>query len=196
MVTVSGKIESGFVSKGDLVMIRPNNLIVEVLKVIVSETKETVSASSGENVKLILKNLNEDILIQQGFVLCSQKYPVSCQKKFEAIISLLELLPHKPVFSAGYSAVIHIHSAVEECSVIGLLEELDRKTLQSKKIKPLFIKSGCVVRVVLECKNDICVETFENLPQLGRFTLRDEGKTIGIGKIIALAPRKKSKINT
>lgn len=29
----------------------------------------------------------------------------------------------------------------------------------------------------------ICVEKFENVPQLGRFTLRDEGRTIAIGKI-------------
>jgi peptide chain release factor subunit 3 len=32
----------------------------------------------------------------------------------------------------------------------------------------------------------VCIETFESSPQLGRFTLRDEGKTIGIGKCLAL----------
>lgn len=32
----------------------------------------------------------------------------------------------------------------------------------------------------------ICAETFEHVPQLGRFTLRDEGKTIAIGKILKI----------
>ena len=32
----------------------------------------------------------------------------------------------------------------------------------------------------------VCIETFEASPQLGRFTLRDEGKTIGIGKCLEL----------
>ena len=32
----------------------------------------------------------------------------------------------------------------------------------------------------------VCIEAFEQCPQLGRFTLRDEGKTIGIGKCLAL----------
>lgn len=41
-----------------------------------------------------------------------------------------------------------------------------------------------VVRIQVE--KPICVELFENVPQLGRFTLRDEGRTIAIGKIIKL----------
>lgn len=31
---------------------------------------------------------------------------------------------------------------------------------------------------------NICVESFNDFPQMGRFTLRDEGKTIAIGKIL------------
>lgn len=29
----------------------------------------------------------------------------------------------------------------------------------------------------------VCVEKFKDYPQLGRFTLRDEGKTVAIGKV-------------
>jgi len=32
----------------------------------------------------------------------------------------------------------------------------------------------------------ICVEKYTDFPQLGRFTLRDEGRTIGFGKLLAL----------
>ena len=32
----------------------------------------------------------------------------------------------------------------------------------------------------------VCVETFKDFPQLGRFMLRDEGKTIAVGIITAL----------
>jgi len=32
----------------------------------------------------------------------------------------------------------------------------------------------------------ICVEEFQKVPQLGRFTLRDEGQTIAIGKVTKL----------
>ena len=35
----------------------------------------------------------------------------------------------------------------------------------------------------------MCIERFDDYPQLGRFTLRDEGKTIAIGKVTRLVER-------
>ena len=49
-----------------------------------------------------------------------------------------------------------------------------------------FAKSAAIVVVRIEVEKPICVELFDNVPQLGRFTLRDEGRTIAIGKIIKL----------
>jgi peptide chain release factor subunit 3 len=34
----------------------------------------------------------------------------------------------------------------------------------------------------------VCCEPFKDVPQLGRLTLRDEGKTIAIGKITRVLP--------
>lgn len=34
------------------------------------------------------------------------------------------------------------------------------------------------------------MEKFETLPQLGRFTLRDEGRTIAVGRILKYKPHK------
>jgi translation elongation factor EF-1alpha len=41
---------------------------------------------------------------------------------------------------------------------------------------------------LLSCQvtREVCMEAFERVPQLGRLTLRDEGKTIAIGKILRL----------
>ncbi|OZC05549.1 hypothetical protein X798_07477 [Onchocerca flexuosa] len=36
----------------------------------------------------------------------------------------------------------------------------------------------------LESSESFCLEAFKNFPQMGRFTLRDEGKTIAIGKVL------------
>jgi len=50
----------------------------------------------------------------------------------------------------------------------------------------MFVKSGAMVTCIIEVDQPITIETFSECSQLGRFTLRDEGKTIGIGKIMAL----------
>ncbi len=49
-----------------------------------------------------------------------------------------------------------------------------------------FVKGNSVVLVRVDVEKPICVERFDHVAQLGRFTLRDEGRTIAIGKITKL----------
>jgi peptide chain release factor subunit 3 len=43
---------------------------------------------------------------------------------------------------------------------------------------------------MLEIARTVPVDTYDSMPFLGRFTLRTEGKTIAIGKITKLPPKK------
>ena len=54
------------------------------------------------------------------------------------------------IFTAGYKAVLHIHSVVEECEIIELLQEIDPKTKKPMKKKLLFVKTGAVVVVRIQ----------------------------------------------
>lgn len=54
------------------------------------------------------------------------------------------------IFTAGYKAVLHIHSVVEECEIIELLQEIDQKTRKPLKRKVLFVKSSAVVVVKIQ----------------------------------------------
>jgi len=191
LVGALGKIEAGMLFKGQQFAIYPNKTIAEVAGIISDETRSVKKAGPGENVRVLFKGIDEEAL-NRGFIICDPKRPVACQAKFEAQVVILELLQHKSIFSAGYNAIIHIHAAVEECTVTVLLEQLDKKTGKSIQKKPKFVKNGGVVRCIIECAQPICLELFSDVPQLGRFTLRDEGKTIAIGKVTALGPRKKA----
>ena len=103
---------------------------------------------------------------------------------------VVELLEHKSIFSAGYTAILHVAAAAEECSIVELTSEIDKKSGKKSKKKPMFVKSGAVITCVIETEQNVCLEPFDQCPQLGRFTLRDEGKTIGIGKVLDLGPDK------
>eukprot|EP00897_Mesotaenium_endlicherianum_P002530 jgi/Mesen1/2304/ME000155S01401 len=164
---VMGKIESGTVHRGDALMIMPNK--VEMAK-------------PGENLRIRLTGVEEED-ISSGFVLSSISRPIPAVVEFDAQLQVLELLDHKAIFTAGYKAVLHIHSIVEECEIIDLLQQIDPKTKKPMKKKPLFVKSNAVVHVRLQVNEPICVEKFSDIAQLGRFTLRDEGKTVAIGKV-------------
>jgi peptide chain release factor subunit 3 len=43
------------------------------------------------------------------------------------------------------------------------------------------LRSGETGIVRIQVKEAVCLEKFEKMEGLGRFTLRDEGKTIGYG---------------
>lgn len=43
--------------------------------------------------------------------------------------------------------------------------------------------AGQQIIALIETTQTVCLEKFTDYPQLGRFTLRDEGKTIAIGKV-------------
>lgn len=65
-----------------------------------------------------------------------------------------------------------------------LISYFDKKTGKRSKKPPQFAKRGQKVIALIETTAPICVERFSDYPQLGRFTLRDEGKTVAIGKVI------------
>jgi peptide chain release factor subunit 3 len=182
---VMGKCESGVVAKGDKLTMMPNKVAVKVTTVWRDEI-EVQAARPGENLRLRLSGIEEDE-ISAGFVLSDPFKRVPVVHQFEAQIAVLDLLEHKPILTGGYTAILHLHSVVEECEVIKLVAAIDPKTKEKKKTK--FVKSGsiCIARIAVE--KPICVESFDTNPQLGRFTLRDEGRTIAIGKVTKI-PKK------
>merc|ERR1719479_802608 len=72
----------------------------------------------------------------------------------------------------------------EEVKIKTLICLVDKKTNEKSKTRPRFIKQEQIAIVRFEAHHPICMETFKDHPQLGRFTLRDEGTTIAIGKIL------------
>ena len=87
--------------------------------------------------------------------------------------------------------MIHIHAVTEECEVTKIVHEIDgktRKPKEKKKGQAAFLKSGSLATVRIKTAGIICCEKFADVPQLGRFTLRDEGKTVAIGKVLKLKP--------
>lgn len=64
-----------------------------------------------------------------------------------------------------------------------MLHYFDKATGRKSKKPPQFAKKGQKIVALVETAQAVCVERFADYPQLGRFTLRDEGKTIAIGKV-------------
>lgn len=178
-----GKVESGSIHVGDSLVLMPNKAYVRVLAVHRDDDKVR-RAGPGENVRVTLNGIEEkDIL--SGFVLSSPEKPIAAVTEFVAHLQILELLDNT-IFTAGYKAVLHIHAVVEECEIVELLQQIDPKTKKPLKKKVQFVKNGAAVVCRIWVDNLICIEKFSDFAQLGRFTLRTEGKTVAVGKVTDL----------
>ncbi|KAF7819945.1 eukaryotic peptide chain release factor GTP-binding subunit ERF3A [Senna tora] len=177
---VMGKVESGSVREGDSLLVMPNKDQVKVIGIIIEEDK-VKCAGPGENLRIRISGVEEEDILS-GFVLSSVANPIPAVTEFIAQLQILELLDNA-IFTAGYKAVLHIHSIVEECEIVELLQQIDPKTKKPMKKKVLFVKNGAVVVCRVQVNNTICIEKFADFPQLGRFTLRTEGKTVAVGKV-------------
>ncbi|KAH9853652.1 eukaryotic polypeptide chain release factor 3, partial [Lenzites betulinus] len=179
---VVGKIESGHMHKGDTLLLMPNKNLVEVSAVYNEMEDEVEYGMCGDNVRIRLRGVDDEE-ISPGFVLTSPSHPIHAVRQFEAQLAILD---HKSIICAGYSAVMHCHTLSEEVTLASLLHYFDKATGRKSKKPPQFAKRGQKIVALIETTEPVCVERFVDYPQLGRFTLRDEGKTIAIGKITKL----------
>ncbi|KAJ0048500.1 hypothetical protein Pint_16977 [Pistacia integerrima] len=173
---VMGKVESGSVGEGDSLLVMPNKAQVKVVAVYCDDDKVRC-LSSVEMVSAVGNPMAEICQLVAK--------PIAAVTEFVAQLQILELLDNA-IFTAGYKAVLHIHSVVEECEIVELLQQIDPKTKKPMKKKVLFVKNGAVVVCRVQVNNMICIEKFSDFPQLGRFTLRTEGKTVAVGKVTDL----------
>lgn len=174
-----GKVEAGVTYKGSTLLLMPNKVQV-IVDQLWSDDIEVISVASGENVKIKIKGIDDD-KVSLGFVLCDIHEPITTGKLFDAQVSIVET---KSIITAGYSAVMHIHCAVEPVTVKALICLVDKKTGEKLQTRPRFLKQGQVAIMRIECAGTICMETYKKYNQLSRISLRDENKTIAFGKVL------------
>jgi len=179
-----GKIESGTLRRCDKVIIMPNKIQAEISRIRLHHMEVDV-ARSGENVQITVKGLEnlKDGDIGPGHVICDLNDPLYPVEEF---LGQFLVLDNKPLFTVGYKANLHVHTVTVPCTITGLIAKLDKKGEKETKV-PDFCRSGGLYLAKMKCDLPVCMEKFDKLQQLGRFTLR-EGKTVAIGKVTAIKP--------
>ena len=88
--------------------------------------------------------------------------------------------------------MIHIHTVADEATITDLLvsyEKTERGDIIEKQ-KPQFARSQTKILCRIQTRIPIALEKSDVMPQLGRFTIRDEGRTIAVGKVLRYKPAK------
>jgi len=180
-----GKVESGVVRPGMKVTLMPTRSEFKVDAVWANE--DPVSAARpGENILVKLAGASTDD-VRKGFVMCTQP---ACRSVDKIIcqIYVSEMPENTQIMTAGFQAMFHAHTCEEECTIEKIFETKNAKGQTVKGARFANVGSTCICMIGLQ--QTVPVETYGDYPFLGRFTLRTEGKTIAIGKITKLPPKK------
>ena len=187
MVYIMGKLECGTIKYGDTYTLMPSKAKVTVDWLFNSEEKGVPYALPGENIRIRCKGIDSENEVNRGNILCSNDNLCMTFNVFEAEIFVLEL-PNNLIIAEGFNCVLHYHTFIEECSITPKTE-INLKTKAETKVK--FVRSQTRIKAFVKTKNVLCGEKYENFNNLGRFSMRYEGSTIAIGKVLKIKPYKK-----
>ncbi|MCL5437778.1 MAG: EF-Tu/IF-2/RF-3 family GTPase, partial [Candidatus Thermoplasmatota archaeon] len=174
-----GRIETGVMKVGDKVIFLPADKQGEV-KTIEMHHENMPSAEPGDNVGFNVRGIAKND-IRRGDVCGNVSNPPTVAKSFTAQIVVLN---HPSVIANGYKPVFHIHTSQVACRFEEIVKTLNPADGTTKKEKPDYIKTGDVAIVKVIPDKPLVIEKVADIPQLGRFAIRDSGQTVAAGQCI------------
>ena len=171
-----GRVETGHMKVGDPVIIMPEGLPAEIKSI---ETHHTPmqEAFAGDNIGFNLRGVSKTDF-HRGSVLGPPSSPPTIAKEFLAQIIVVF---HPTAIAAGYTPVLHAHTAQVAATITEIIAKIDPRTGQATEDKPKTIKTGDSAIVKITPLRPLVLETFKDFPELGRFALRDMGSTVAAG---------------
>ena len=179
-----GRVETGIMRKDDKIIFEPADVAGEV-KSIEMHHEEVNEAQPGDNIGWNVRGVGKKD-IRRGDVCGHPDKPPMVAKEFKAQIVVLQ---HPSAISAGYTPVFHCHTAQIACTITAILAKLDPRTGGVKEQNPAFIKPGDAAIIMVTPSKPMVIEKVKEIPQLGRFAIRDMGQTIAAGLCMDVTPR-------
>jgi elongation factor 1-alpha len=183
-----GRVETGVMKVGMNVIFMPANKVGEVKSIETHHTR-IEEALPGDNIGFNVKGIAKTD-IKRGDVCGDLNKPPTVVETFKGRIFVLY---HPTAIAAGYTPVLHIHTATVATTFLELEKKIDPKTGAVIEEKPAFLKQGDSAIVTFKPMKPVALEVYQDIPQLGRFAIRDMGRTIAAGVVIEVKPATLSK---
>jgi len=174
-----GRVETGIIKPGMVVVFAPCNVTTEVKSVEMHHTA-LLEAGPGDNVGFNVKNVSVKDIRRGNVAGDSKNDPPKEAGTFTAQVIILN---HPGQICAGYAPVLDCHTAHIACKFAVLCKKIDRRSGKELEDNPQHVKSGDAAIVDLVPSKPMCVESFSDYPPLGRFAVRDMKQTVAVGVI-------------
>lgn len=179
----TGRIESGVCTPGMKVIVAPSGVATEIKTLEIHKTARK-RVEAGENCGITLKSNEETAKIKQGSVI-SEAGKSPCKKTYAAHAMVIFIGKVKCI-KKGYSPTMDI-AATHVSAVFAKLCDTGAKKgkeyiINQENPEEITGTRPCARIIIVPTKPTV-METFNEFKFLGRFALRDQSKTIGVGII-------------
>ncbi|KAI5186981.1 peptide chain release factor subunit 3 [Nematocida homosporus] len=172
------RVERGILNK-TTVKVSPGDRKLKITS-ISKEEEEVPDAHPGETVRIKFREAEE---VQAGDMITALEYTnVSDSNYFMAQLSILDATT---LISKGYSAVMHMGARTVPITIGELYKKENDKI---HKVK--FAKTGDKLVAEILVPQVIPLEVHAPSRRTGIFTLRDESRTVGFGKVLKIKTRR------
>ncbi len=173
-----GRVETGVLKEGDTVVFMPPGIKGEV-KSIETHHQRIPKAEPGDNIGFNVRGVSKTD-IRRGDVAGHPDVPPTVVKEF---IGQIIVIYHPTSIAQGYMPVLHAHTAQVAVRFAELMQKINPRTGEVIEQNPSFLKTGDSAVVRFQPARPVVLETYSEIPQLGRFAIRDMGTTIAAGVV-------------
>ncbi|RLG82462.1 MAG: translation elongation factor EF-1 subunit alpha [Thermoprotei archaeon] len=178
-----GRVETGKLRVGDRIVFMPPGVVGEVRSIEMHHEK-LPEALPGDNIGFNVRGVSKTD-IRRGDVAGHLDKPPTVVEEFLARVYVVW---HPTAIHVGYTPVVHAHTASIASRIVEIVGKLDPRTGKIAEKNPPFVKAGESAIMRFKPIKPMVVEKYAEIPQLGRFAMRDMGKTVGIGIIMDVKP--------
>lgn len=179
-----GRVETGVLKEGDTIVFMPPNIKGEVKSIEMHHVR-IPKAVPGDNIGFNVRGVSKTD-IRRGDVVGHPDNPPTVAKEF---IGQIIVINHPTAIAQGYTPVLHAHTATVAATFAELIQKIDPRSGQVVEEKPSFLKTGDGAVVKFKPLKPVVIEPFSEIPQLGRFAIRDMGMTIAVGVVKQITER-------
>jgi len=171
-----GRVETGVLREGQTVVFMPSGVKGEVRSIETHHVR-IKEAYPGDNIGFNVRGVSKTD-IRRGDVAGSPDNPPTVAKEF---IARIIVVYHPTAIAVGYTPVMHAHTAHVPCKFVEILRKVNPRTGETIEEHPSFLRTGDCAIVKLRPLKPVVLEQYSEIPQLGRFAIRDMGTTIAAG---------------
>ena len=182
-----GRVETGVLKVGDVVVFMPSNKSGDVRSIEMHHARID-QAMPGDNIGFNIRGIERKD-VRRGDVAGPKANPPTVMEEFTGRIFVLY---HPTALAAGYTPVLHVHTATMAAKFSELTRKLDPRTGATIEEKPAYLKQGDAAIIQFKTIRPISLEKYSEFPPMGRFAIRDMGRTIAAGIVTDLKPAKEA----